>query len=86
MALKNLFGAEQANAACGSACGSEDKKPASACGAEDKQTPSACGAEDKKEALSACGSACGTDDNSSGFFQSGKQRTHYKETSSHCFN
>ena len=63
MALKNLFGAEQASAACGSACGSEDKKPASACGAEDKkETPSVCGAEDKKEAPSACGSACGTDD------------------------
>ena len=52
MALKNLFDAEQASAACGSACGSEDKKT----------TPSACGAEDKKEAPGACGSACGTED------------------------
>ncbi|MBR1891857.1 MAG: ACGX-repeat peptide [Clostridia bacterium] len=55
MALKNLFGVSQANAACGSACGSEDKKTPSACG-------SACGSEDKKEAPSACGSACGTAD------------------------
>ena len=63
MALKNLFGAEQASAACGSACGAEDKKETpSACGAADKQTPSACGAEDNKEAPSACGSACGAPD------------------------
>jgi len=52
MALKNLFGEEQANASCGSACGSEDKNA----------TPSACGSEDKQETASACGSACGADD------------------------
>ena len=59
MALKNLFGkAMMAAPACGSACGSGDKKeekPA-ACG-------SACGAGDKKEEKpAACGSACGTGD------------------------
>lgn len=44
MSLKNLFGKQsdevQAASACGTACGSGDKKPA-ACG-------TACGAGDKK--------------------------------------
>ncbi len=40
MVLKNLFGREDAPSACGSACGSNDKK-SSACG-------SACGSGDKK--------------------------------------
>ena len=40
MALKNMFGRNDVSSACGSACGSGDKK-ASACG-------SACGSGDKK--------------------------------------
>lgn len=54
MALKNLFGkkTEAVSAACGTACGSGDKKP-TACG-------TACGSGDKKP--SACGSACGSGD------------------------
>lgn len=54
MALKNLFGKKigMASAACGTACGSGDKKP-TACG-------TACGSGDKKP--SACGSACGSGD------------------------
>ena len=57
MALKNLFGRgkETTLAACGTACGTGDKKPA-ACG-------TACGAGDKKEEKpAACGTACGTGD------------------------
>lgn len=54
MSLKNLFSRPSgtASAACGTACGSGDKKPA-ACG-------TACGSGDKKP--SACGSACGSGD------------------------
>ena len=59
MSLKNLFHKnkeEQAASACGTACGTGDKKPA-ACG-------TACGAGDKKpeEKPAACGTACGTGD------------------------
>lgn len=61
MALKNLFGTEQAISACGSACGSSDKPAPSACGTEEKPAPSACGAEEKPTP-SACGSACGAAD------------------------
>lgn len=54
MALKNLFGRKtvSVSAACGTACGSGDKKP-TACG-------TACGSGGKKP--SACGSACGSGD------------------------
>ena len=56
MSLKNLFGLgkehAEASAACGTACGSGDKKPA-ACG-------TACGSGDRKPA--ACGTACGSGD------------------------
>ncbi len=55
MALKNLFGRgkETTSAACGTACGTGDKKPAAcgtACGAGDKkeEKPAACGTGDKK--------------------------------------
>ena len=53
MSLKNLFHKnkeEKAASACGSACGTGDKKPTacgSACGTGDKK-PAACGAGDKK--------------------------------------
>ena len=55
MSLKNLFGKgkeDKAASACGTACGTGDKKPA------------ACGAGDKKpeEKPAACGTACGTGD------------------------
>lgn len=59
MSLKNLFGKQsdevQAASACGTACGSGDKKPGqpAACG-------TACGSGDKKPA--ACGTACGAGD------------------------
>jgi len=54
-----MMAENDAPAACGAACGTQDKpneeKPA-ACG-------SACGAADKEEApKAACGSACGTGD------------------------
>ena len=65
MALKNLFGkAMMAAPACGSACGSGDKKeekPAacgSACGAGDNSASD--GSAEEKPA--ACGSACGDGD------------------------
>ena len=59
MALANIFGwnrqdKAQTSAACGTACGAEDK-PA-ACG-------TACGATDKpEEKPAACGTACGASD------------------------
>ena len=55
MALKNLFHKHEEKipaSACGSACGTGDKKPA-ACG-------TACGSGDKKP--TACGTACGAGD------------------------
>ena len=61
MALKNLAAwndvqMTQAKAACGTACGASDEKPATACG-------TACGADDKpEEKPAACGSACGAGD------------------------
>jgi len=65
MALSNLAGWNQQEAAStgGSACGSSDK-PA-ACGASDKpaEAPAACGSTDKpEEKPAACGSACGAGD------------------------
>ena len=69
MSLKNLFHkTNQASAAsaCGTACGTGDKKPAAcgtACGAGDKKPTAcgtACGAGDKKP--TACGTACGAGD------------------------
>ena len=59
MSLKNLFHKnkeEKAAFACGTACGTGDRKPA-ACG-------TACGAGDRKpeEKPAACGTACGAGD------------------------
>ena len=45
MALKNLFGKEDASSACGSGCGCGDKK-GTACGCGDKKS-TACGCGDK---------------------------------------
>ena len=59
MSLKNLFHKnkeEKAASACGTACGTGDKKPEekpAACG-------TACGTGDKNP--TACGTACGTGD------------------------
>ena len=59
MALSNLFGwnkeqKEVSSAACGTACGADDKP---------EEKPAACGSGDKPaEAPAACGSACGAGD------------------------